>query len=180
MRLFLAVDLPAKVKDSLDKQIEVIRRAYADSNWVSKENYHLTVYFFGETQKVKEIKKNIQDALYDQFSFHLYSQGIDVFINSKIIVYLNFFREKKLEELSEKIRKAFSPSSHNLKEFVPHLSLARSRVPSKQQYFAFKKRLEKLDIDIEFPVKEVILFQSILGGKKPTYKKIATFKLLQS
>lgn len=178
MRLFLAINLPPKVKQALDTQLIDIHRAYADSNWVSKDNYHLTVHFFGETEKVKEIKKRIQDALYDQFSFHLYSQGIDVFINSKIIAYLNFFREKKLEELANKIRSAFSLDFRDVKKFVPHLTLGRSRVPSKQQYFAFKKRLEKLDIVIDFPVHEVVLFQSILGGKKPVYKKVASFKLL--
>lgn len=171
MRLFLAIDLPAKVKTELEEQITPLKKEYPQFNWVSKENFHITIHFYGDTNKDTKIKEQLKNLLYDQESFYLYSREVDLFINAKIVIYLNFRREKKLEELEKKL-------GVSGKKFIPHLSLARCRIPSKQQYFVLKKRTQKLNIDISFPVKKVSLFESILGGKKPTYKKLAQIPLI--
>lgn len=171
MRLFLAIDLPGKVKRQLDEQLKEIKLEYPQFTWVSKENFHITIHFYGEINKVSKMIERLKNILYDQQSFYLYSTSIDLFMNAKIVIYLNFRREKKLEELEEKI-------GEKSVKFIPHLTLARCRIPSKQQYFVLKKRLQKLNINISFPVKKIILFESILGGKKPTYKKLLQIPLI--
>ncbi len=176
MRLFLAIDIPNTVKDQIHNQLQNIQKEYADSNWVSPENYHITIQFYGERDDEKEIKKKLEDALYDQEQFYLYSADIDLFMRNRIIIYLNFRREKKIEELFKKLEHL--PDNNHHEKFIPHLTLARCRIPSKQQYFVLKKRLRKLDIDVSFLVKEVYLFESHLGGKKPEYKKLEKINLL--
>ncbi len=178
MRLFLAIDLPGPVKENLERELTEIKREYPQFSWVSPENYHITVHFFGETDKVEKIKKKTEDLLYDQESFYLYATSAGLFINSKIVIYLNFRKERKLESLVKKIKEGFDHEFQNKKKFVSHLTLARCRIPSKQQYFVLKKRLEKIEMDLSFPVNKITLFQSVLGGKKPTYNKLAEFKLL--
>jgi len=178
MRLFLAIDLPQKTKKDLSDQISELKLDKPDFQWVSQKNYHITLFYYGETNNLKKIKKELKDILYDQESFHLYSAKADLFITTKILIYLGFYREKKIEELEEKIRQKFGNFQKEVK-FIPHLTLARCRIPSKQQYFVLKKKLSKLNIEIDFPVKKLILFESILGGKFPVYKKIAEFSLLQ-
>lgn len=178
MRLFLAFDLPIKVKKQLDKQLTDFKKEYPQFNWVSTENFHITIHFFGETDKVERIKKRIKDLLWDQVGFYLYSFTADVFVNHKLVVYLNFRREKKIEVLAERIKSNFSANSVNQRKFVSHLTLARGPRSSKQQYFVLKKKLQNLQVDISFPVKKVVLFESILNGRKPIYKKVAFFKLL--
>ncbi|MFH0979351.1 MAG: RNA 2',3'-cyclic phosphodiesterase [Candidatus Roizmanbacteria bacterium] len=178
MRLFLAVDLPVKVKKELDEQLADFKKEYPQFNWVSVENFHVTIHFFGETNKVERIKKRIKDVIWDQTRFFLYSLDADVFANHKLVVYLTFRREKRIEQLAERIKSNFSVNSVNQRKFVSHLTLARGPRSSKQQYFVLKKRLQKLQVDISFPVKKVILFESILDGRKPIYKKIASFNLL--
>jgi len=180
MRLFLAVDLPVKVKKQLDEQLEKIKKEYPQFNWVSVENFHVTIHFFGETDQVEKIKKRIKDIIWDQTRFFLYSLDADVFVNHKLVVYLTFRREKKIEELAERIKSNFSANSVNERKFVPHLTLARGPRSSKQQYFVLKKRLQNLQVDISFPVKKIVLFESILNGRKPIYKKVASFKLLNN
>jgi len=176
MRLFLAIDLPSEVKRNIDRQLEKIKTEYAYFNWVPPENYHITVHFFGETNEVDKIRKKITEILYDQEKFYLYSRDIDLFINTKIVIYLNFRKEKKLEDLVKKIRSSFNGGDK--KKFVPHLTLARSRIPSKQQYFAQKKKLRQIDINVSFPVEKLVLFRSLLEGKKPVYEKIDEFFLI--
>ena len=48
MRLFVAVDLPATVKDELDHAVDALRPALPDAKWVPRDNVHLTVSFLGE------------------------------------------------------------------------------------------------------------------------------------
>ncbi len=178
MRLFLAIDLPEKVKKKLDEQIISIKKEYPQFTWVTPENFHLTIHFFGERNDIEKIKKKIKDLMWDQQSFYLYSFNLDVFVNNRLVVYLTFHREKKLEQLAKRIKENFEKNFANRKKFIPHLTLARSRRSSKQQYFALKKKLEKININISFPVKKLILFESILSGSKPLYKKLARFNLL--
>ncbi|MDH7476498.1 MAG: RNA 2',3'-cyclic phosphodiesterase [Microgenomates group bacterium] len=176
MRLFLAIELPKKIKQQITESLKKIQLEYQDYHWVETDNFHLTLVFIGERKEYQSIAKKIKDALYDQEKFYLYSQKVDLFMNSKIVIYLGFNREKKLENLVEKIKKSLNFVSE--KKFIPHLTLARCRIPSKQQYFHLRKKLNKLNIEIEFPVKKVVLYQSILATGRPVYKKLDQFPLI--
>ena len=115
--------------------------------------------------------------LFDRENFYLYSTTVDVFATQKLVIYLEFKREKRLEDVAELIKGNFDGNEYNERKFVPHLTLARGRRSSKQQYFALKKKLEKANIDISFKASKLVLFESILEGRKPIYKKLASFKL---
>mgnify|MGYP001118827682 CR=1 FL=1 len=178
MRLFLAIDIPKEVKEKIYAKLSNLRINYRNFNWVPAENYHITLYFFGETNRSENIDRRIRRAVFDQEGFYLYSNSLDFFLRRrKMIIFLNFQRERKLESLVEKINKEFFSDFHQEKKYLPHLTLARCRLPSKQQYFLLKKKIKEIKINVFFPVKEIILFQSLLGGKKPVYKKISTVNL---
>lgn len=179
MRLFLAIELPEKVKKELDVQLEDIKKEYPQFTWVSPENFHITIHFFGERNGLDKIKKKVKDLIWDQTAFYLYSFKLDVFANHKLTTYLTFIREKRIEELASRIKENFEENSVNEKKFIPHLTIARGPRSSKQQYFVLKKRLEKIDVDISFAVRKLVLFESILSGKRPIYKKLAVFNLLK-
>lgn len=179
MRLFLAVELPKKVKKELKIQLEGIKKEYPQFIWADPENFHVTIHFFGERNDVDNIKKRIKDLLWDQMNFYLYSSQLDVFVNNKLVIYLTFRREKKIEELAERIKSNFNGNLVVDRKFIPHLTLARGPRSSKQQYFVLKKRLEKIDINIFFKVSKLVLFESVLTGNKPVYKKLAKFNLLK-
>jgi 2'-5' RNA ligase len=178
MRLFLAIDLPTEIKRIIFFQTDIIRKKYPQYRWVSEENYHITLYFFGEVKDVNKIKENIKKAIWDINSFFLYSRNLDVFSTNKHIIYLNFYRQKEIERLVLKLKSIFNPINKNERKFIPHLTLARGKRSSKQQYFALEKKLSDIKINISFPVKKIFLFESILSEEKPIYRKIASFSLL--
>lgn len=167
-RLFLAIDLPEDIKSSLDKQLTPLKQLYPQFSWVMKNNYHITLHFFGNTDNVKQIKEKLSDIIFGQPKFYFYTTNINLFMSGKIVIYLNFKREKNLEKLAELL---------NNREFITHLTLAKTKIPSKQQYLVLKKRLERTKIDLEFTATKVILFESVTSGKNPVYKKIAQYKL---
>jgi len=94
------------------------------------------------------------------------------------VIHLEFKREKKLEDVAEMIKNNFDGNEYNEKKFILHLTLARGRRSSKQQYFALKKKMQKVNVDISFKTRKLVLFESILEGGKPIYKKLASLKLL--
>lgn len=177
MRLFLAIELSDKIKKEIDNQLSEIKKAYPQFQWAPSNNYHITVYFFGEISDHKKIINKLEQVLYDKKSFYFYSTSVDLFIHHKITIHLDFRREKKIEKINERIKESFQISD-SFKKYVPHLTLARCRVPSKQQYFVLKKRLAKVIVDVSFKINKLVLFESILDGGQSVYKKIHTFKLL--
>lgn len=176
MRLFLAVDISEKIKKELTDQLSELKKEHKDYTWVEESNYHLTLLFLGEVANINKLKEKIRTAVYDKEHFYLYSTNVGLFIHNKITIYLEFRRNKGVENIVESIKKELQIFDD--KKFSPHMTLARCRVPSRQQYFVLKKQLAKQDIQIEFPVKKIFLFQSILNLTRPVYKKIASFNLL--
>lgn len=170
MRLFLAIDLPKEIKDRIEKKIQFLKNDYPQFSWVDKDNFHITLHFYGEVNSPEKIIKKLKDYFSQEESFYLYFRRGNVFVNEKIVLYLDFFRQKKLERLIEKINHVFLIK--RTKKFIPHLTIARAKKPSKQQYFHLKKKITQLDFNLSFLVNEIILFQSILSGKKPLYKKV--------
>ena len=177
MRLFLAIELSDKIKKEIDDQLLEIKKAYPQFQWVPANNYHITVYFFGEISDHKKIINQLEQVLYDKELFYFYSTSVDLFIHHKITIYLNFRREKKIEKINKNIKETFQ-IFENLVKFIPHLTLAHYKIPSKQQYFVLKKKLAKVIVDVSFKINKLVLFKSILGGSRSVYKKIHTFKLL--
>jgi len=178
MRLFLAVDPPENVKLLIDEQIAPLKKEYPQFEWIPIENYHITLHFFGDVIDNKKVFSQLEELLFDQESFYLYSLNADMFTKYKITMYINFRREKRLEEIVKKVKMKYYLPEQSIDRYVPHLTFARYRIPSKQQYFVMKKRLSKLNIEVSFPVKKVFLFESILGRRYPIYKKIHTIKLI--
>ena len=181
MRLFLAIEVPDKIKSKIDEMLVEIKNKHQDFNWTPANKYHITIFFFGEVNHIDKIETRIDKQLFDVPSFYLYSNNVDLFIHNKITVYLDFLRNRTIETIGQKIKDEFTDGPiNNNQKFVPHLTLARYRIPSKQQYFVIKKQLEKLSIDVEFKVDKLVLFESVLSGDRPEYKVIKKFKLLKS
>ncbi|MFA5136218.1 MAG: RNA 2',3'-cyclic phosphodiesterase [Patescibacteria group bacterium] len=180
MRLFLAIDLPDLCKQQLSKQLYSLEKEYPSFNWVDIQNYHMTVQFFGETQKKQDIIKKTNDILYDQQSFYLYATGLDLFMDGHITIYVRFRREHILDNLIKKVQNTFGQEFNSLKKFVPHVTVSRCRIPSKQQYFHLQKKIKKVDIDLDFKVTQLTLFESNMHFKKPVYTMVKTFLFLDN
>ena len=49
LRLFVAVEIPQRTKDEVDRAIAPLRERYPQGKWVRPENWHVTVKFLGRT-----------------------------------------------------------------------------------------------------------------------------------
>jgi len=182
MRLFIAIEIPDKIKQKIEKETEYLKKRYPTFRWVKPENYHLTLLFLGEVKekKLEKIKKRLEKATFSFSPFLLFSYSYSLFIHHKIVVYISFKREKQIEKLAKKIREEFKEFTlkNNSKKFIPHLTIARGKIPSKQQYFVLKKLLDKTLTDFHFKVEKITLYNSILTPQGPVYKKLSETPLL--
>ena len=177
MKLFLAIDLPLTTKKALSEQLQDMQEEYKVFNWVRPENLHMMIHPFGEVADPKNIIAKIKELLFDQSSFYLYATRLDYFMDQQITIFTDFRKEQKLISLIEVLADTF-PFKEN--EFITHVTVARCRIPSKQQYFVLKKKIERSNIDLSFQVKELVLFESISSKKNSTYRKITSFPLLKT
>ncbi|MEO6508322.1 MAG: RNA 2',3'-cyclic phosphodiesterase [Patescibacteria group bacterium] len=176
MRLFLGIDLPEEIKKQLFHDIDKLRTHHPAFRWIEPKNYHITVQFFGEVSNPELVTKRLKDILYDAESFYMTSLNLETVADKKILLYLNFYRQKKLEKIVKKIEEDLGEDKN--REYMPHISLSRSSLSSKQQYYALQREIGMMDINIEFEVKKLTLFESNIAGKTPVYTKISEFKLL--
>lgn len=178
MRLFLAVDLPDKTKKSIAEQLEAFKKEYPYFRWVDPSRYHITLHFFGNKRDPEKLKDQIEEAVYDVEPFRMYSGETDLFMKNTIILHLEFQRNRMLEKLVSQVREKFQTG--NSMKFMAHLTIARYRIPSKQQYLLIKKKVQRLDIDVDFLVSQITLYNSVIEGEKPLYETIAKIALQKS
>ncbi len=173
MKAFLAIDIPTKVKQQIEEQIASFKKDYPQLNWVEPENYSLILYHFEQLEDREEVIKRIEDAVFEIRPFTLHILGVDLFLTDKIVVYMHFYKEQMLISLSKRIYEAVYETDKN--QFIPQINLAQHKIPSKQQYLLIRKKLENLPIEISIPVTKISLYESVIRGKKPVYKKLAHF-----
>ncbi|VVA43698.1 conserved hypothetical protein [Candidatus Roizmanbacteria bacterium] len=169
MKLSLKIEFSDETKQQIIDQLSDFRKQYPQFQWEKIENYNILVHSFGEFLDKKSSIKLLETALYDKNTFYLYSFEVALTIGNNIVLYLDFRREKEIERISERIRE-LSPSMQSSEKYVPRLTLAKYKIPSKQQYFVIKKRLSNLEVDISFKVNKLSLFEG--------EKRVRVFKLL--
>lgn len=171
MRLFLGVAIPDDVTAQLNETYAKLKQDYPEFSWVPEKNYHITISFLGERSedKMPYIVEAIERSTFDIKPTILFALDTGMFVYPGIILRLAFNRNKDLEQIRERTVDLFSMERENdmKNKYMPHITLARYKLPSKQQYFHLKKKLERIKTPIEFPVKEIHLYQSITNPTNP-------------
>lgn len=180
MKLYLAISVPEDVQSQLERQLQNFKNQYPYYTWVPKKNFNIIINYIGDVDKSNfdAIKDRIQDILYDAETFHMFSLEPKVSIDKKITLYLGFQRQKKLEEIDRKISADLGVKGNY--KFIPEIIFAGWKIPSKQQYFHLKNELDNLELNIEFPVTELSLLQSVSTSDVPTFIEVAKLPLQMS
>jgi 2'-5' RNA ligase len=173
--MFLAIDLPTAVKGQLFTQLEELRDDYPYLDWVDKDLYHVTLFQFGELYTKDQLVESIDRALYDISPFHMFGIRLNITINRAITFYVSFAECKPLKQAVVQIKDALE--IHNDLKFTPDLTVARYKIPSKQQYLLMKKKCAKFSIDIEFPITQITLMNSVIESKRVRYDSVHQFNL---
>jgi len=180
MRIFIALELPEKIKKEISKTQNQLKTVGIKARLVKPEITHLTLVFLGETtpNKIEDIKKILKEASSQISPINLWSDNIDAFPSpaKAKIIYLSLKGEMgKLNALFLKIQKDLKKQKINFdqKPFVPHLTLGRLK---KLQNLTWP--LSKIKIPRRhFFTNKLFLIQSTLTSQGPIYKILHSFEL---
>jgi len=179
MRAFIAIDLPAELKDKIASfQAELKKADVFKGKFVEKENLHLALKFIGEIsdKDMAKISKSLEGLSKKHKGFVLSLKGIGAFPSKDYIRVIWIGVDKggsEAKALHDDINKALK--SKESREFVGHLTLARVKAVLDK-----KKLTEFLDENKEFgsfAVKSIKLMKSELTKQGPKYETIKVFAL---
>jgi RNA 2',3'-cyclic 3'-phosphodiesterase len=186
VRSFLAIELPQVMQETVADTIRELSQSPSKIKWVSPQQTHLTLKFFGSIPS--EVVEKIADALSPVIAhyprFHLTLKGLGAFPNlfRPRVIWIGFGGEmdtlRGLQRAIERTLVALGIPEEE-RSFQGHLTLGRNK--DNQVNEGLYRRLSQWTKEETglFDVKELILFRSDLKPAGPHYSKLRTFPLFQ-
>ena len=163
MRLFLAVNLPARLR----KRISKIRIPDFIGKRVEEDNLHINLKFFGEVPTSDRIITRLKTINFKPLTVRL--NGFDAFPNKRFarVIYMRV-ESPELVELQKTVQQTLR--NFEARPYVPHVTLMRIKEQERPT------TLYEQEFKAEFPVKNFALIKSDLTPGGPEYEKIYVFK----
>lgn len=207
MRLFVALDIPDAIRLAISAYVDDLRRIASDAKWVRPESYHITLKFIGEWRReVSEVIEALQTVQAPPVTVNIRGSGFFPTPRSPRVFWVGIEAEnvgqaflpvgrseapqRTLSVLASKVDEACSTLGieKELREFSPHLTLARSGSgsprPKKDEKLApSMKRLAERIATMPSPdfgtihATEFFLYESKLSPSGAQYKKLKAFPL---
>jgi 2'-5' RNA ligase len=188
IRLFIAIELPDKVKRELMAlQQRLAVEPSAGIKWVSPQGIHLTLKFLGwvAPNRVEDIKTAIAEAVKPFAPFEVGLSGLGGFPNLRRlnVVWCGLTGDvSRLGDLQQSIEQHVSPLGYPTENraFSPHLTLARLREDvnaGARQMLAAKIAETKYQSGLSISVDSVNLMQSQLLPAGAVYNCLGCFPL---
>lgn len=184
VRAFIAINLPADLKDSLESKLLHLKKISSGAKWVRKENLHITLKFLGTTEEaqIAAITDVLQEVSLKYKSFEIAYEETGGFPNIRRpkVIWIGIRDKSALieigSEIEEKLEKLGFPKES--RKFSPHLTVAR--VKEAKNYSSLEKKLKELE-KIEFgtmTANSIALMKSDLEQSGAKYSIIEEFRLL--
>ncbi|MBB5372778.1 MAG: RNA 2',3'-cyclic phosphodiesterase [Acidocella sp.] len=176
MRLFVALDLPWEVKEELSD----LSCNLPGARWVPTDNFHLTLRFIGEANRLQAEEIDFALASLRGRSFEFSLSGLGWFEKNGRVntLYVGVERNADLARLQAKVETALNRCglAPDKRRFTPHVTLARMDMgvtPSLTSFVQANNLYRSAPIRAD----NVTLFSSFLGKDQPTYTPEAEYAL---
>ena len=172
MRIFIAIEMPEKIKEKLRE----IQEEFKDSGKIIfAKDFHLTLKFLGEISEIKS--KRVRDRLkglsFKEFKLNL--NGFGVFPNRDFIrvLWVGVSPERKVKDLQVKIDERLRDMFGVGQDFKGHITLGRVKfIKDKKEVL---DKLDKLEFNESFNVGNLKLFESVLGENGYEHKVLEVY-----
>lgn len=184
MRLFLALELSADVRDALETSLAPLAEAAPALSWVAPEKRHLTLKFVGEARDATAARlAEVLDAVaarHRPFSMEL--GGVGAFPNFRRarVVWIGVTAEPRLELLHHDLEVGAEDAGVEVegRPFRPHVTLGRLRIPPPlEEARALARAARRIAFSATQPVAAVTLFDSVPGPGGARYRRVHTAPL---
>lgn len=156
---------------------------YEKIKWVSPENIHITLKFYGETPEddIPLIEKVLQEAAVAHAPFTFRLKGLGVFGSSyrPRVIWAGIEDGKPLAELGKAVLNGSDRAGwkRDRQNFVPHLTIGRIKQLEDKRHFQEVIRKDRDVFLQEVSAEEIILYESILRSQGPEYVTLGSFSL---
>lgn len=133
MRLFVAVNLPAALRDALWTAADPVRGATVPVRWVRPEGIHVTLKFLGEVleERAAELGAALDRAVAGVRAFDLIVEGGGVFPGPAAprVFWAGVVPDPQLELLQHAVERELAPLGFPTegRPFRPHVTLGRAK-----------------------------------------------------
>ncbi len=176
MRLFVALDLPWEIKQTLAG----FALNLPGARWVPAGNFHLTLRFIGEANRLQSeaIDLALTNLRGRGFQFTLSGAGWFEKAGRASSLWVGAERNEALLRLQAKIETALQRAGlpAEKRRFTPHVTLARMDMPVSPRFAEFVQA-RNLYRSPPIVVKHITLFSSHLGSDQPHYTAEAEYAL---
>lgn len=175
MRLFVAINLPADVRDALYAAAAPLRETGVPVKWVAPDAMHLTLKFLGDVADDREraIAGALDALCAGRRPFTLPLEGFGAFPTSQRprVFWAGAEAVPPLELLQHDLERALAGLDFPLegRPFRPHLTLGRAKQGAERSAGAAGALLDDLQFAGEIAVDTVDLMESHLSPKGATY-----------
>ncbi|MFH0855743.1 MAG: RNA 2',3'-cyclic phosphodiesterase [Candidatus Omnitrophota bacterium] len=182
MRTFIAIELPAQIKNKLSELQELLKESKADVKWTEPANIHITLKFLGEIDEDESVKIAgiIEEMAHKSKQFHIRLFSLGAFPNMELgrVIWVGIDKgdnETKsfAKRLDASLEKLGIPQDK--RPFSSHITIGRIKSPLHKDKLA-KTFNELKDYfcgkNIEFTVKKITLFKSAPGANGPIYEAL--------
>ncbi len=128
MRLFVALDIDADIRQRITEFRSQMRSLAPDVRWVSPQTFHITLQFLGETKELDEIQHAMQTVRGAAIDLSFRNAGFFPSPKAPRVFWVGIEADLRLQELVNAIGQAVQPLGfeRDAGPFKPHLTLARA------------------------------------------------------
>ena len=188
MRLFVALDFPDAVRQTLRELIARLQPGFRSAKWVRPEAMHITLKFIGEVdgEKLAPIRGALA-PVHSTAPVEIHFRGLGFFPNERRprVLWCGVEASPNLAELAEAVQRALVPLGipAESRDFVPHLTLARFNsddAPRKDLETLVRAAGELKSYDFgRTRETEFHLIESILKPAGAEYRRLETFPIVK-
>jgi 2'-5' RNA ligase len=176
----VAVKPPEDVLDAVAAAAEPGRSVRVGLRWEQRERYHVTLQFLGPVRELAPVVEGLSAAVGERAAFPFRLGGAGAFPKpgrARVVWMGAAVGGPDLVGLAGAVAGGLRPFGYepDRKEFHPHLTLARLKVPDNVADVLAAIGPEA--VGESFTVGEVVLYQSQLSSKGPTYTVLERFPL---
>lgn len=184
MRLFVAVNLPAGIKDEIGAATSPLRDAGDPFRWVDAEALHLTLSFLGEVAETRV--EMLLDALravalrHEPFVLGIGRIGAFPNLRRPRVLWMGTAAAGGLVRLQADTAAALEPLGFppEKRAYSPHLTLARARNDARPAAFAtLESRAAGIDYENNVRIESLDLMRSHLSRAGARYERIGVAPL---
>jgi 2'-5' RNA ligase len=176
-RLFVAVELPDRVKEELAQ----IRWGLPNARWLEPEQIHLTLRFIGEVDggQFLDIQSALSSIRQEPFDIALAEAGFFPLRKKPESLWIGIERSEMLLRLKSRIDTALAPAGvpQEGRKFLPHVTIARLQNSPDKRVAEFLAAVSSIVIG-PFPIEAFSLYSSNLLSSGAVHVKETEYTLL--